>query len=189
MAVTGGFRSAAGEALDIKAGLLPVHLQLQNQLFRLALRALSAPPSHPLHARTVAARRRPKHASHRSPLDLALANPLLPPDLGVETIFPDPIPPWSSDPAPPVELARGKEIGTHEHKMVVRDLPLGSLLVYTDGSMGESGTVRAGVAARMWNGGKVLLAEKEEVDVGLWQRERRGMGQRQTVYTGELEGL
>ncbi|GAA6045616.1 hypothetical protein NBRC10513_005034 [Rhodotorula toruloides] len=55
--------------------------------------------------------------------------------------------------------------------------------------MGESGLLGAGVAARLWDSGKVLLAEKEEVDVGLWQRERKGMGQRQTVYTGELEGL
>ncbi|EGU10936.1 2-hydroxymuconic semialdehyde dehydrogenase [Rhodotorula toruloides ATCC 204091] len=70
MAVTGGFRSAAGEAQEIEAGLLPVHLQLQNQLFRLALRALAAPFLHPLHARTIAARRRPAHASYRSPLDL-----------------------------------------------------------------------------------------------------------------------
>ncbi|KAJ8292920.1 hypothetical protein OF846_003646 [Rhodotorula toruloides] len=76
MAVTGGFCSAAGEALEIKAGLLPIHLQLQNQLFCLALRALSAPPSHPLHHRTTAARRRPAHAAHRSPLDLALTNPI-----------------------------------------------------------------------------------------------------------------
>ncbi|BGP73826.1 hypothetical protein NBRC10513v2_007249 [Rhodotorula toruloides] len=55
--------------------------------------------------------------------------------------------------------------------------------------MGDSGLVGAGVAARVWNGGKVVLAEKEEVDIELWQRERKGMGQRQTVYTGELEGL
>ncbi|GAA6058155.1 hypothetical protein NBRC10513_007298 [Rhodotorula toruloides] len=93
MVVTSRFRSAAGEALEIEAGLLPIHLQLQNQLFCLALRALSAPRLHPLHNRTTAAHRRPIHASHRSPLDLAPANPLLPPDLTVETIHPDPIPP------------------------------------------------------------------------------------------------
>ncbi|GAA6058001.1 hypothetical protein NBRC10513_007309 [Rhodotorula toruloides] len=189
MAVTGGFRSAAGEALEIEAGLLPTHLQLQNHLLRLALRALAAPPSHPLHARTAAARNCPAHASYRSPLDLALANPLLPPNLVVETIHPDPVPPWSPNPAPSVDLARGKEIGTHEHEMVVRDLPIGSLLVYTDGSMGESGMVGAGVAAQLWDGKRVKLAEKEVMDVGLWQRERRKMGQHQTVYTGELEGL
>ncbi|CDR48848.1 hypothetical protein NBRC10512_005718 [Rhodotorula toruloides] len=151
--------------------------------------ALSARPSHPLHHRTIATRQRPIHSSHRLPLDLALANPLLPPDLDVESIHPDPIPPWSPDPAPAVDLARGKAIGTYEHVQIVRDLPPGSLLVYTDGSMGESGLVGAGMAARVWTGGKVLLAEGEEADVGLWQRERRKMGQRQTVYTGELEGL
>ncbi|KAJ8294879.1 putative RNA-directed DNA polymerase from transposon BS [Rhodotorula toruloides] len=188
-AVTGGFRSAAGEALEIEAGLLPVHLQLQNQLFRLALRALSASPSHPLHHRALAARLRPSHTSHRSPLDLALANPLLPPDLAVEPIHPDPIPPWSPNPAPRVDLARGKELGAYKHEQTVRDLQLGSLLVYTDGSMGDGGFVSAGVAARLWDSGKVRLAEKEEVEIELWQRERRGMGQLQTVYTGELEGL
>ncbi|GAA6057931.1 hypothetical protein NBRC10513_006511 [Rhodotorula toruloides] len=170
MAVTGGFHSAAGQALEIEAGLLPVHLQLQNQLFRLALRALSA-------------RHRPLHAPHRSPLDLALNNPLLPPDLAVETIYPDPIPPWSPDPAPPVELA------THEHEQAVCDLRVGSLLVYTEGSMGKSGIVGVGVAARLWDGGRVVLKEGEEVDDELWQRERRGMGQRQTIYTGKFEGL
>ncbi|BGP73832.1 hypothetical protein NBRC10513v2_007250 [Rhodotorula toruloides] len=122
-------------------------------------------------------------------LDLAIANPLLPPNLVVKTIHPDPVPPWSPNPAPRVDLARGKELGTYEHEQVVRDLTPGSLLVYTDGSMGDSGLVGAGVAARVWNGGKVVLAEKEEVDIELWQRERKGMGQRQTVYTGELEGL
>ncbi|GAA6057913.1 hypothetical protein NBRC10513_002947 [Rhodotorula toruloides] len=100
MAVTGGFRSAAGEALDIVAGHLPIHLQLQNRLFHLALRTLTAPPTHPLHARTIAARRCPLHAPHRTPLDLALVNPFLEPNLAVETIHPDPIPPWSPDPAP-----------------------------------------------------------------------------------------
>ncbi|EGU12008.1 Pol-like protein [Rhodotorula toruloides ATCC 204091] len=76
--------------------------------------------------------------------------------------------------------ARGKE--------KARELP-GSLLVYTDGSMGDGGLVGAGVAARLWDGGKVRLAEKEEVEIELWQRERKGMGQLQTVYAGELEGL
>uniref|UniRef100_A0A0K3CQZ3 BY PROTMAP: gi/342319148/gb/EGU11098.1/ Pol-like protein [Rhodotorula glutinis ATCC 204091] n=1 Tax=Rhodotorula toruloides TaxID=5286 RepID=A0A0K3CQZ3_RHOTO len=95
----------------------------------------------------------------------------------------------SPNPAPPVDLARGKENGTHEHEQTVRNLPLGSLLVYTDGSMGDAGDVEAGVAAKLWDGGRVVLAEKEGVDVELWQSERRRMGQLQTVYTGELEGL
>ncbi|GAA6045615.1 hypothetical protein NBRC10513_005033 [Rhodotorula toruloides] len=189
MAITGSFRSAAGGALEIEAGLLPIHLQLQHQLFRLALRAPAALPTHPLHHRATAARRRPTLATHRSPLDLALTNPLLPPSLAVETIHPDPIPPWSPNPAPRVDLARGKELGTYEHEQVVRDLQPGSLLVYTDGSMGDGGLVGAGVAARLCNGGKVRLAEKEEVEIELWQRERKGMGQLQTVYAGELEGL
>ncbi|KAK4330159.1 RNase H domain-containing protein [Rhodotorula toruloides] len=167
-----------------------VHLQLQNQLFRLALRALAAPPSHPLHARVVAARRRPAYAPHRSPLDLALTNPILPPDIVVETIHPDPIPPWSPDPAPPVELANGKEIGTQEHEEVIREMASGSLLINTDASMGEPGLVGAGMAARLWQKGeRIVTKEGEEVDVELWQRERRRMGQRQTVYTGELDGL
>ncbi|BGO89245.1 hypothetical protein NBRC10512v2_001194 [Rhodotorula toruloides] len=55
--------------------------------------------------------------------------------------------------------------------------------------MGDSDAVGAGVAVKMWDGGTVVLAEKEEAEVELWQRERKGMGQRQTVYTGELEGL
>ncbi|BGP01165.1 hypothetical protein JCM10021v2_004864 [Rhodotorula toruloides] len=91
-AVTGGFRSAAGEALDIVAGLLPIYLQLQDQLFHLALRALTAPPSHPLHAHTAVARSRPALVSYRSPLDLTLTNPLLPSNLAVETIHPNPNP-------------------------------------------------------------------------------------------------
>ncbi|PRQ71732.1 hypothetical protein AAT19DRAFT_9847 [Rhodotorula toruloides] len=158
-----------------------VHLQLQNQLFRLALRALAAPPSHPLHARVVAARRRPAYAPHRSPLDLALTNPILPPDIVVETIHPDPIPPWSPDPAPPVELANGKEIGTQEHEEVIREMASGSLLINTDASMGEPGLVGAGMAARLWQKGeRIVTKEGEEVDVELWQRERRRMGQRQT---------
>ncbi|EGU10937.1 hypothetical protein RTG_03150 [Rhodotorula toruloides ATCC 204091] len=154
MSVTGGFRSAAGKALEVEA-----------------------------------ARRRSPHASHRSPLDFALTNPLIPPDLVVETIHLDPVSPWSPNPAPHVELAHGKEIGTHEHKMVVHDLPTGLLLVYTDGSMGESGIVGAGAAARLWDEGRVVLKEGEEVNVGLWQRERKEMGQRQTTADSPLTAL
>lgn len=105
MAITGGFRSAASMALNVEAGLLPIHLQFQWQLFRLALRALAAPPSHPLHHCTSAVQNRRTNALHKSPLNLALANPLLPHDLVVEVIHPDPIPPWSPDPAPPINVA------------------------------------------------------------------------------------
>lgn len=187
MAASGGFWSAAGQALEIEAGLLLIHLQLQHQLFWLALRALAPPPppSHPLHVRNAAACCRLSPVSHHSPLDLALTLPSPPPDPVVETIHSDPIPLWSPHPAPPVNLAQGKEIGTHKHEQTVRDLPLGLLLVHTNGSMDDGGAVSAGVAAKLWDGGKV----KEEVKVKRWQRDRKGMGQHQTVYTCKLEGL
>ncbi|GAA6041624.1 hypothetical protein NBRC10512_007477 [Rhodotorula toruloides] len=127
MAVTGGFRSAAGEALEVEAGLLPTHLQLDRA---------------------------------------------------------------SPNPVPPVTLARGKELGTYKHGQVVKALPAGSLLVYSDGSMGESGVVGTGVAGRQWDGmAKVVLDEGEEAEVEGWETTSKGMGQHQTVYARELQGI
>ncbi|EMS22840.1 reverse transcriptase [Rhodotorula toruloides NP11] len=188
MAVCGGFRSAAGKALEVESGLLPIHLELDRTVFRLGLRALSATPEHPLHARTVRARRSPA-IRHPSPLDRALDFPLLH-HATFEPIHPCPIPPWSPDPAPPVTLARGKEMGTYEHTQLVKSLPAGSLLVYSDGSMGDSGVVGAGIAGRQWDGeSKVVLDEGEEVEVEEWESRSKGLGQCQTVYAGELAGI
>lgn len=48
---------------------------------------------------------------------------------------------------------------------LVKFLPTGSLPVYSDRSMGDSGMVGAGVAGRQWVGGsKVVLEEGEEVE-------------------------
>uniref|UniRef100_A0A0K3CPZ3 BY PROTMAP: gi/342318905/gb/EGU10861.1/ Pol-like protein [Rhodotorula glutinis ATCC 204091] n=2 Tax=Rhodotorula toruloides TaxID=5286 RepID=A0A0K3CPZ3_RHOTO len=188
MAVSGGFRSAAGEALRLEAGLLPIHLQLNRSVFRLGLRALSAMPTHPLHKRTSRARSLPA-TRHPSPLNYALAFPLLANAI-VEPIHPDPTPPWSPSPAPLVDMAHGKGIGTHEHAQLVISLPTGSLLIYSDGSMNESGVVGAGVAGKQWDGkAKIVLEEGEEVEVEGWETASKGMGQHQTVYAGELQGI
>ncbi|GAA6058401.1 hypothetical protein NBRC10513_007086 [Rhodotorula toruloides] len=173
MAVSGGFRSAAGEALEVESGLLPIHLELDRAVFCLGLRALSATPSHPLHDRINCARRSPA-TRHPSPLDRALSFLLLSHST-VEPIHPDPIPPWLPNPAPPVTLARGKEMGTYEHTQLVKLLPAGSLLVYSDGSLGDSGVVRAGIAGRQWDRtSKVVLEEGEEVEVEEWEAGARG---------------
>uniref|UniRef100_A0A0K3CQ65 BY PROTMAP: gi/342320283/gb/EGU12224.1/ Pol-like protein [Rhodotorula glutinis ATCC 204091] n=1 Tax=Rhodotorula toruloides TaxID=5286 RepID=A0A0K3CQ65_RHOTO len=161
---------------------------LDRAVFRLGLRALSAVPSHTLHNRISRARRSPA-TRHHSPLDRALDFQLLSNAL-VEPIHPDPIPPWSPNPAPPVTLARGKETGTYEHCQLIKSLPAGSLFVYSDGSMGESGFVGASMAGRQWDGkSKVVLSKGEEVEVEGWETRSKGLGQHQTVYAGELEGI
>ncbi|KAJ8292615.1 hypothetical protein OF846_004376 [Rhodotorula toruloides] len=77
MAVCGGFRSAAGEALEAESNLLPIHLELDRAVFRLGLRALSATQSHPLHARTIRAR---SLAATRHPSPLTASSTVLPQD-------------------------------------------------------------------------------------------------------------
>ncbi|BGP44108.1 hypothetical protein JCM10449v2_008171 [Rhodotorula kratochvilovae] len=107
--VCGGARTAAGEALAIEAGLQPVRLLLRKSLLRAALRALAAPPAHPLHQRARLALASPA-AVHAGPLHRAFtAYPLLTPDLKVEALLPDPVAPSAPEPALDVRIDDTKE--------------------------------------------------------------------------------
>ncbi|GAA5959568.1 hypothetical protein JCM10213_008943, partial [Rhodosporidiobolus nylandii] len=175
--VSGGFGTAAREALEVEAGLAPLEHRLRLTHLKLALRALSAPPSLPLHAPTQLTLARPS-PPHPSPLHAALASPLLPRNTRLETILPDPVAPWEEEPSVAIVIAESKEASVAMHERAAAAAEEGDVLVYTDGSLME-GETGAGVMFEVKSaGGESLRAGRS-----------RELGQYQGVYQGELEAL
>ncbi|GAA5960776.1 hypothetical protein JCM10213_004816, partial [Rhodosporidiobolus nylandii] len=174
--VSGGFGTAAREALEVEAGLPPLEHRLALTHLKLALRALSPPPSHPLHLPTQLALARPS-PPHPSPLHAALASPLLPPLLRVEPILPDPVAPWEEEPPVAILIAKSKEESVKLHERAAAAAGEGDVMVYTNGSLME-GETGAGVLFEVRSEGESLRAGRS-----------REMGQYQGVYQGELEAL
>ncbi|GAA6025607.1 hypothetical protein JCM10207_001484 [Rhodosporidiobolus poonsookiae] len=148
LAVTGAYRTTSLAALQVKANLPPLDLVLRRRCFALALRALSATPTHPLHARARLARVVRGKRTYPSPLHLALhAFPaLLPPSLAVEPLVPHPVAPWSPPPRVSFVVVPTKEEAVEVHDRLVDALPADRVLAYTDGSLLE-GSAGAALAA------------------------------------------
>ncbi|BGP46380.1 hypothetical protein JCM10450v2_002224 [Rhodotorula kratochvilovae] len=154
-------RTAAGEALAVEAGLQPVRLLLRKALFRLAVRALTTPPPHPVHHHARLARAAPATV-HAGPLHRAvLAFPLLAPDLDVETLLPDAVVPWALKPALNLRIDETKEKALTTYLTEISGLLSGSLLLYSDGSPLNS-CAGAGVALH------VVLKGGEAGKENLW---------------------
>ncbi|GAA6016977.1 hypothetical protein JCM10207_007870, partial [Rhodosporidiobolus poonsookiae] len=139
IAVTGAYRTTSLAALQVEANLPPLDLVLRRRCFALALRALSATPTHPLHARARLARVVRGKRTHPSPLHLALhAFPaLLPPTRVVEPLVPHPLAPWALSPRASVVIAPSKEEAVEAHNRLVATLPADRVLAYSDGSLLE----------------------------------------------------
>ncbi|GAA5920756.1 hypothetical protein JCM8208_001674, partial [Rhodotorula glutinis] len=165
--------------LEVEAALPPVQLLLDAAVHRVGLRALSAAPSHPLHARVARARTHlPQRLHQRSPLHRALHGfpDTLPRTLVVETLVLEPVAPWEADPLPPAVIAEDKEKAKETHLALLAGLGPGDLVGYSDGSLIE-GRAGAGWALR-------AVFDGEE----LWQEKSAALGGQHTVYRGELEG-
>ncbi|GAA6024253.1 hypothetical protein JCM10207_006974 [Rhodosporidiobolus poonsookiae] len=174
--VSGCYRTASLAAMEMEAGLPPLELRLALAQARLALRALSAAPSHPLAAPTRLAQATP-HPVHPSALHAALASPLLPPlPRPLEAVLPDPLPPWT--PARPVrvDVAESKAEAVEMHARLLAAAGKDDRVVYTDGSELEDGWTGAGVALRLGEADGELL----------WARKSVSLGQLQGVYAAEL---
>ncbi|GAA5921622.1 hypothetical protein JCM6882_006774, partial [Rhodosporidiobolus microsporus] len=144
--------------------------------FRLALRALSATPGHPLEPLTPLARPA-RVRKHPSPLHRALhAFPsLLPPSLQVKPIIPSPLPPWAATPAYPTLIAPSKEEAVAAHQQHLNSLPPDALLGYSDSSLLEGSVGASSV---------VMVTGRMEAElVSL-----RVLGSQQIVWAGEAEG-
>ena len=65
LAITGGLRTSPTDVLDAHAFILPLHLEIEKQLFRAAIRIATLPPQHPLHrpAKKCANTRTKRHRS------------------------------------------------------------------------------------------------------------------------------
>ncbi|GAA5920547.1 hypothetical protein JCM6882_004138, partial [Rhodosporidiobolus microsporus] len=139
--VTGGFRTTSLAALEVESNLLPLPLQLDHHLFRLALRLHSSTPSHPLHERFRLARPAPAHP-HQSAINCAVHSfpALLPPSTSVEPIHPDPVAPWARPPPVAIAMAESKEAGQAAHRAMeealrgAEALPLTSIVTLLDNS-------------------------------------------------------
>ncbi|GAA5838232.1 hypothetical protein JCM11251_003434 [Rhodosporidiobolus azoricus] len=173
--VCGGYRSSAAAALKVEANLPPLDLVLRSLRFRLALRALAAPPQHLLHLPCQLARlSRPRR--HASPIHTALhAFPsIFPPTIHVETLLPWPIPPWDSTPSPTTLIAPSKETGLPLVDEHLAALPPFSLVAYSDGSMLDGAVGAASVIEVVGMAGSL-----QKVQV---------LGGQQTVWAGEGDG-
>ncbi|GAA6019785.1 hypothetical protein JCM10207_003693, partial [Rhodosporidiobolus poonsookiae] len=178
LAVTGAYRTTSLAALQVEANLPPLDLVLRRRCFALALRALFATPTHPLHARAHLARVVRGKRTYPSPLHLALhAFPaLLPPSRAVEPLVPHPLAPWAPQPRVSVVVAPSKEEAVEAHDRLVAALPADRVLAYTDGSLLE-GSAGAGTLVLVRVAGVEGEAERG-----------RGLGEQQSVYVAELEG-
>jgi ribonuclease HI len=171
--VSGGFRNASLTALQREALLMPVALRLEQKAHREAVRLASLPSYHPLYPRVQAARLKapPKH--NKSPLHHLFALPYFPPSTQVETIEPNPSPPWEHV-AIEYSIAANREEGIAAHQNAREGAAPTDLFIYTDGSLKDG---HAGAGVVLYNG---------EGEIG-----RRGfpLGQLQGVYKAELVGI
>ncbi|GAA6045705.1 hypothetical protein JCM8097_006456, partial [Rhodosporidiobolus ruineniae] len=142
---------------------------------KLALRALSCSPTHPLHCPTRLALAVPKPRSHPSALHLALASSLLPPISNLELIHPDPIAPWERMPRLETTVAASKEEAAGEVRRVMSSLEDGDLAAFSDGSELEGGWTGTGLAVRL--------------EEDLWADRKETLGQYRGVYEAELFGI
>ncbi|GAA6025605.1 hypothetical protein JCM10207_001483, partial [Rhodosporidiobolus poonsookiae] len=177
--VSGCYRTTSLDAMEIESGLPPLEARLALAQARLALRTLSAAPPHPLATPTRLAQATP-YPVHPSALHAALDSPLLPPfPRPLETIEPDPTPPWAPAPRVRVDVAASKAEAVELHRRLVAEAGEDDRVVYTDGSELEGGWTGAGVAVRLGEAGGEVL----------WGRRSVSMGQMQGVYPAELHAL
>ncbi|GAA6026135.1 hypothetical protein JCM10207_001437, partial [Rhodosporidiobolus poonsookiae] len=177
LAVSSAYRTTSLAARQVEANSPPLDLVARRRVFRLALRALSATPTHPLYEpRRLAQARRPR--AHPSPLHRALSAfpSILTPSLPVESIVPLPLPPWEPAPVANVVVAALKDEAALTHNTLLAALPSSHLVAYSDGSLLDA-RAGGGVLVRA-----VLDGEVSELERG------RTLGQYQSVYAAELEG-
>ncbi|GAA5960217.1 hypothetical protein JCM10213_001329 [Rhodosporidiobolus nylandii] len=140
-------------------GLMPVTHRLNLALLKLALRALSAAPAHPLHHPTSLALARPR-PPHPATLHRALASPLLPSHVEIA-----------------IAASKEEAVELHERERAAEEA--GDVALYTDGLLmdGWSGT------------GVVLRVKGEREGEDLQATRRRAMGQHHGIYQAELEAI
>ncbi|GAA5995469.1 hypothetical protein JCM11641_003824, partial [Rhodosporidiobolus odoratus] len=177
--ICGGFRSASREAMEVEAGLQPVHLELALAHVRLALRAAVAAPSHPLHspARLALAALAKGPPKHPSPLHLAFSSSLVPRNAVLETVHAEPVALWEPAPRVTIAVEESKERAKEVHDAVLLKVREQDMVIFTDGSLMEQHS-GSGVAVRVKRDGELL-----------WATRSRSLGLFQGVYQAELEGL
>ncbi|GAA6045055.1 hypothetical protein JCM8097_004349, partial [Rhodosporidiobolus ruineniae] len=151
---------------------------LETAAALLGLRALSAPPSHPLHTptRLAAATPAPKYPS---PLHTALASPFLPSfPQPLEQLDPEPVAPWIARPALLVDGVTAEDKAVERHNRILDNLQDDGMVAYTDGS--ETGG---------WSGAGVAVRVAKTAEGVLWGRKAVSMGALQGVYPAELVGI
>ncbi|GAA6044449.1 hypothetical protein JCM8097_004729, partial [Rhodosporidiobolus ruineniae] len=154
--VSGCFRTTALDAMEVEAGLTPIEVALETASARLAIRALSAPPTHPLHTPTCLAAATPT-PKHPSPLHTVLSSPFLPSfPQPLEQLDPEPTAPWAAWPRVETLGVTGDRDAREHHDRILRDLKDVDQVAYTDGSEME-GLTGAGLAIRLKGGDDELV--------------------------------
>ncbi|GAA6044573.1 hypothetical protein JCM8097_004280 [Rhodosporidiobolus ruineniae] len=177
--VSGCFRTTALDAMEVEAGLTPVEVALETAAALLAIRALSAPRTHPVHTPTRLAVASPA-PKYPSPIHSALSSPFLPPfPQPLELLDAKPTATWSPWPTLETMGVVSTDKARDRHDRNLRELKDGDQVAYSDGSEME-GLTGAGLAIRL-GGGDGAKA--------LWAKKAVGMGRLQGVYPAELVGL
>ncbi|TKA53431.1 hypothetical protein B0A53_04421 [Rhodotorula sp. CCFEE 5036] len=173
--VTGAFRSAATDAMEVEANIPPIRLRLRGAVARLGLRAAAAHPLHPLAARLALALRESCPA-HPSPLHHAVRvlAPTCPPLYRFEMLLPHAVAPWDELPSSvEIRVAMSKEEATKAHARLLESLGEDDVVAYSDGSLMD-GIAGSGVAIRALvgvNGCKVIDSQPRKggsFDPTLW---------------------
>ncbi|GAA5883819.1 hypothetical protein JCM3774_005811 [Rhodotorula dairenensis] len=144
--ITGAYKSAATDAMEVEANLLPLRLRLRAAVARLGLRAAAAHPRPPL-AKRLALPQVDPHPAHPAPLHHAVRNlaPHCPPLHRFETLLPHVVAPWVKWPKSLViEVANSKDEATASHARLLESLGANDVVAYTDGSLME-GVAASGV--------------------------------------------
>ena len=170
LAITGGFRTSPGDALDAHAALLPMHLRIGKILHKKALRMAALPREHPLHKPIRYAARRYVRR-HRAPLhELARMLPEDPDRLEM-------IPTVRINPASKQKDPITVSIPHNKEDSKAADAGAGEIIkVYSDGSIHDG---KVGAAAVLYRKGKHMRTLRLHI----------GEASKHTTYEAELIGL
>lgn len=150
LAITGCLRTTPTDLLDLHAGTLPIHLEIDKHCHRAAVRIATLPTAHPLHKPAKkCAKRNVKR--HKSPLHALMNNYNIHPS-EIEKIRPTPRNPALTHKRPfTVSIPASKEASVQEDANAIE-----KIRVYTDGSSHDGSVGAAAILCRNGQTTRVL---------------------------------
>lgn len=174
--ILSAFRTVATATLEVEAQILPTHLRLRHRAQRTITRLHTLPRDHPIWTTLLRAQKRRNNVGSyaRFPLAEALKTMDLDRLNELETIDPQPLPPWRGEAFAGVEIESDRETARERAETATST---SDVIVYSDAS-GREDHLGAAVVA---------LDENQEV-MGSEQVQMRPMN-RWSVHVAELIGI